>query len=203
MMIPIKYDDLTVGQYMAIVKTLDIEDDTERNNKRLSILTGKPEDYFMNIDLSILSFYYKQLSFLNFEPEIKTYKKELYFGFKKYKATLDLTELNTMQLLDFYNILKANDYKIASCLDLLISIIYVNKDYKPESIEYVRKKVLDVKLKHCLGAVFFYSEIWKRCEGIIVTYLEKQVSEIQEVMDMIQTDTEFQTFLRTGVGSIA
>lgn len=199
-----RFEDLTLKQYIEL-NDLDstkfdsdpLFDAMDRAVKKLSIISGLSVDKIESMHRNDIMTYLARTNFVNDPPKEFGFKTALRFGFKKYTATLDLSDMTPAQMIDFMNLSKAG----APVNDLL-AVMYVRGKYDPAKHPYVSSKILEQKVGHCLGLFFFYSAYLKRCEPIIAAFLENSAKEIQEIVDEITTDKGFMASLSIGDGSI-
>ena len=97
--IPTKLEDVTIGTFIKIAK-LEASNDPEaildRNIKILSLLTGEPEDTFLELTASQLSELVGKIASLNELPEAKAINQIKING-KLYQANLLINELTAGQ----------------------------------------------------------------------------------------------------------
>jgi hypothetical protein len=201
MNLPKRFEDLTLKQYIDLIeldKDLNLTV-IEKAVKKLSILSGKAIEDIESLDFKKLFYYLAKVKFTNEPPENIAFKKSFIIGFRKYVATTNLQEMKPAQLIDFAALQKAN-----KPLNDLLAVMYKRsgKEYDYKEHEKISKELLKAKVSDCLGLVFFYLNFFKKCEPLIVQFLEKQQSIIKEGMKGIVTDKEFTSFLKTGDGNI-
>jgi hypothetical protein len=201
MNLPKRFEDLTLKQYIDLIeldKDLNLTV-IEKAVKKLSILSGKAIEDIESLDFKKLFYYLAKVKFTNEPPENIAFKKSFIIGFRKYVATTNLQEMKPAQLIDFAALQKAN-----KPLNDLLAVMYKRsgKEYDYKEHEKISKELLKAKVSDCLGLVFFYLNFFKKCEPLIVQFLEKQQSIIKEGMKGIVTDKEFTSSLKTGDGNI-
>jgi hypothetical protein len=194
-----RFEDLTVQQYIEISK-LDKEppiDEIDKLNievKKMAIITGKSIE---DVELMDVRYVKEKISFLKNVPQSLPFKKRLRIGFKIYKPSVMLQEIQPNQLIDFYSL-----YKAEAPLNDLLAVIYKKGKYHAKDHADLSAKMLNQKIGNVLGAVFFSLDYYKKCEKLITEYLMKNQELLAQTMDEIQNDKEFQDFLNTGAGSI-
>ena len=207
MRIPKRYEDLTVEQFQQL-ELLKAEklDKLDMACKRLSILTGKSIDYIESLSPSKVYDMLLDAAFLINPINQFPIAKSVRFGFHKFRYIKEIHQYTTAQQKDFTTILKNNGNDYIKCLPELMAICHheltlkgwvYNSDNHFRNVEYFKKS----KLKHTLGAVFFYSNCLKSYSETIEVCLQQADKVIQEAMTEIQGDSEFQIFLNSGVGS--
>ena len=209
MTIPKRYEDLTVEQFqqLELLKTEKL-DKLDMACKRLSILTGKSIDYIESLSPSKVYDMLLDAAFLINPINQFPIAKSVRFGLHKFRYIKEIHKYTTAQQKDFTTILKNNGNNYIKCLPELMAICHheltlkgwvYNSDNHFRNVEYFKKS----KLKHTLGAVFFYSNCLKNYSETIEGCLQQADKVIQEAMMEIQDDLEFQTFLNNGDGSTA
>lgn len=209
MIIPKRYEDLTVEQFQQLeeLKADNSLDKLDRACKRLSILTGKSIEFIESLSPATVYDMLLDASFLTVPLEQMETPKHIRFGVHYFRYIEHIHQYSTAQQKDFTTILKNNNNDYIKCLPELMAICHqeltfkgwvYNSDNHFRNVELFKKS----KLKDSLGAVFFYSNYSINCKKIIADCLVQQTQIIQETMKMIQEDSEFQTFLTNGGGSI-
>jgi len=209
MTIPKRYEDLTVEQFqqLELLKTEKL-DKLDMACKRLSILTGKSIDYIESLSPTKVYDMLLGAAFLINPINQFPIAKSVRFGFHKFRYIKEIHQYTTAQQKDFTTILKNNGNDYIKCLPELMAICHheltfkgwiYNSDNHFRNVEYFKKS----KLKHTLGAVFFYSNCLKNYSEIIEDCLQQADKVIQEMMTEVQGDLEFQTFLNSGDGNTA
>jgi hypothetical protein len=190
-----KFSNLTIDQYQRIIDLeTNEEPSTARAYKKLAIALDKTITEVIEMDINKRNFILANLN----KPNRLPLKKYIFVNGWIYKATTSLTEMNTMQLIDFNSL--ANN---KASLNDLLAVMYVPLfgKYKAKNHANLSKAMKQTKVKKTLGLLFFWSDYSKKCEKRTLTFLEKQTQMIQELMQEIQTDKEFQTFYKTTVGN--
>jgi hypothetical protein len=191
-----KFSNLTIDQYQRIIDLeTNEEPSTARAYKKLAIALDKTITEVIEMDINKRNFILANLN----KPNRLPLKKYIFVNGWVYKATTSLTEMNTMQLIDFNSL--ANN---KASLNDLLAVMYVPLfgKYKAKNHKKLSLKLSKTKVKKTLGLLFFWSDYSKKCEKRTLTFLEKQAQMIQELMKEIQTDKEFQTFYQTTAGNI-
>ena len=189
---PTKYEDLTVGQWMAF-KSIQADDDLsviDMQKQLVSLFTGLELTDVENMDIIKFGNYVKKLSFLNVELK----EMPIVENWKGFKATLSLTEMKANQMIDYESILKAHGNNIYRCTDKLLAIVYKEKDkpYNPDKHEEHTKLFSDAKLTDVIGVVFFYSvysfnagKIIQICTDKANRIVTQRMKEIQESKQLV------------------
>lgn len=207
--LPKKFSELTLSQFMQLhMLALDAElNQLDRNTKRLSILLNKSSDWVESLNNGVRTQMINDALLVTVPPnDIKLNDKIRVKG-KVLYPTISLQDMSVAQLVDFYSLHKeAGEDKITSANKLLAVMfkpkaIFNEPTYNPNKHAKISELLLSAKAEDCLGLLFFYSRFWKRCEPIIVDYLQNSKKELEEIMTVIQTYKEFQDFLNTGGGS--
>jgi hypothetical protein len=204
MTIPKRYEDLTVDQFQKLeaLKKLDLEP-IDRAAHRLSILSGQSVDDIENMSPQYV---YDKLSdalFLANEVHVMPINETFKLKGKEFRFIKEVSGYTIAQHKDFKEFLKANNNDYISCLPELLCICHQEKTdtgfkYDPtkhhENIELFKS----AKLSECFGAVFFYSNCLKSYAPIIKTCLEENQRIVNEHVQTMMADPEFQTFLKDG-----
>lgn len=191
-----QFGNLKLSQYIEL-SNLDKDksiDELDRIVKKMAIVSGKSIEQVEVMDINYIK---EKISFLNNVPQSLPFKKRLRIGFKVYKPTLTLQDIQVNQLVDFYAL-----YKAEAPLNDLLAVIYKCGKYDSKNHAYLSAKMLNQKIKNVLGVVFFSLSYYNKCEKTINQYLEKSSKQVEMLMKEIQTDKEFQDFLSSGGGSI-
>ncbi len=191
-----KFDNLTIEQYQKII---DLETkqpaSAARGYTKLSIALNKTISEVIEMDINKRNFILANIN----KPKHIALKKYIFLNGWIYKATMSLTEMNTMQLIDFNSL--ANN---KAPLNDLLAVMYVPLfgKYKAKNHAKLSKVMSKTKVKKTLGLLFFWKLYSQKCEKRIAISLEKQTKMIQELTREIQTDKEFLTFYKTTGGNI-
>lgn len=190
-----QFGNLKLKQYIEL-SNLDKDksiDELDRIVKKMAIISGKSIE---EVELMDINYIKENISFLNNIPQSLPFKKRLIIGFKVYKPTLTLQDIQVNQLVDFYAL-----YKAEAPLNDLLAVIYKCGKYDSKNHAELSAKMLNQKIKNVLGVVFFSLSYYSKCEKVINQYLEKSSKQVEILMSEIQTDKEFQDFLNTGDGN--
>lgn len=191
-----KLNDITINQYNQILELEAKEKPSAiRGYKKLAIAFNTTYEKVLEMDTNKINFHLANLN----KPENVKLNKYIILNGWIYKATTNLIDMKPIQLLDFIS-LSGNETK----LNDLLAVMYVPLfgKYKAKNHAKVSKAIGKTKVKKTLGLLFFWEVYSKKCEKRMVTYLEKQMQTIAELMKEIQTDKEFQTFYQTTAGNI-
>jgi hypothetical protein len=205
MKIPYSFNDITLSQFMQLHK---IHSDKAMDKlDKLSILTGKSFNDIEELDFNTRSKLLAKARYMDNVPKDLRVPKRFTAGTTMLVPTMSIQEMKVNQLVDFYTIMKAheNDF-IAGANDILAIMfkpfkLFGKAKYSPDDHSKISKLLLSAKVGDCLGLLFFYLNLWKRCEQIIVRYLENNQKEIQTLMNEIANDKEYQAFLANGGGN--
>lgn len=209
MKLPYCFEDMTLAQFIKLYeleqdKTIDTID---RNVQKLSILSGKSVEVIELMDLKHIRLYMSKIAYTSNAPKDLRIPKRFWCGKYLLIPTMSLQEMGVNQFVDYFGILKANDGNHIKCANDLLAIMFkpyklVGKSkYSPDNHSKISKQLLSAKVGDCLGLLFFYLNLWLKCEPFIVSYLESRSKTIQEIWTEIQTDKEFQDFLKDGGGN--
>ena len=170
MKIPTSYNEISVEQYMKAYEIMndDFEDEIDRTTSLVAYFTGES----FNFAECMNGNEYKAIA-------------------EKFTSTKSLTQMKVNQMIDFQSIYKANGNNISKCLDKLLPIVYVQKEYDPNKHEQNVELFKQVKVSEVSGLVFFYSDYWLNVEKTIQIYTEKQSKLIQERMDWIAANPQY------------
>jgi hypothetical protein len=191
-----KFSNLTIDQYQIIIDLeTNEEPSTARAYKKLAIALDKTISEVTEMDINKRNFILANLN----KPNRLPLKKYIFVNGWIYKATTSLTEMNTMQLIDFNSL--ANN---KAPLNDLLAVMYVPLlgKYKAKNHAKLSKAMKQTKVKNTLGLLFFWKVYSQKCEKRTLTFLEKQTQMIAEFKAEIQQDKEFLTFYKTTAGSI-
>lgn len=187
MKVPKSYSELTVSQYMKAYEIMQDEFDSEvdRMAMLISYFTGLEFDVVMEMDIKDFKELSLNLSFLRFDLPLFAVNDSVSIDKKLFTAVKTLTDMKVNQMIDFQSIYKESGNNISKCLDKLLPIIYIQKEYDPNKHEENVKLLGKAKISEVSGLVFFYSDYWCNAEKIIQAYIESQSKLIQERMDWI------------------
>jgi hypothetical protein len=191
-----KFSNLTIDQYQIIIDLeTNEEPSTARAYKKLAIALNKTISEVTEMDINKRNFILANLN----KPNQIPLKKYIFVNGWVYKATTSLTEMNTMQLIDFNSL--ANN---KAPLNDLLAVMYVPlfSKYKAKNHKKLSLKLSKTKVKNTLGLLFFWKVYSQKCEKRIQTSLENQTKMIAELIAEIQQDKEFLTSYPHTAGSI-
>jgi hypothetical protein len=191
-----KFSNLTIDQYQRIIDLeTNEEPSTARAYKKLAIALDKTISEVTEMDINKRNFILANLNKPNHVP----LKKYIFVNGWVYKATTSLTEMNTMQLIDFNSL--ANN---KASLNDLLAVMYVPLfgKYKAKNHAKLSKAMKQTKVKQTLGLLFFWKVYSQKCEKRIQISLENPTKMIAELIAEIQQDKEFLTSYPHTVGSI-
>lgn len=200
MRFPKSYNDLTIAQFQECYFILGKDPGTDEWIRVLSILSGKPEDYFLELPKSKLKDWIKKLQFL-LTPELNTkVKRYLYINGRIYKAILNANEINTAQGIDLKTFQKpaegqSNEDAVIENAHMLLACIYIpmvrfrfryDGKYHSRTVEDLKK----VKVGDVFGTLFFYSilsgELTKATEDFGREALKTVEDHMKEVTEWAQ-----------------
>jgi len=209
MTIPTRYEDLTVNQFqqLELLKERKDIDAIDLACHRLAILSDKTFEEVENMKPSKVYDLLLDCLFLTQPLKQMQCPQTFTLGFKKFRYIRAIHEYTTAQQKDFTEILKQNGNNYIKCLPELMAICHQELtlygwQYKSENHFKNVELFKQSKLKESLGAVFFYSNCLKSYNEIIGGFLIKAETTIAEHTKEMMGDTDFQTFLKDGDGSI-
>ena len=167
---------VTVKQFQEIAKVNDSKlDQLDKQIKIYSIVTGKSEDYILNLPLDKIKKLAQECQVIN-----KGKAKYLYIGGTLYKFVGLAETLTAGQYIDLKNF--AKDF--TNNLHLMLAIVY-----KPVWGKYDHKKVSEDMLKADIGKVygtlFFCSKVLEELNPTILCSMWIAQKDIKEVMEEI------------------
>lgn len=209
MKLPYRFEDMTLAQFIKLYELDQNKDiDTiDKNVNKLAILSGNSVEAIELLDLKHIRYYLTKINYTSNVPKNLSIPKRFWCGKYLLTPTMSLQEMGVNQMVDFFSIIKANNNNYISCANDLLAVMFkpykfIGKSkYSPDSHSKISKQLLSAKVGDCLGLLFFYLDLWMRCEPLILTYLENSNKTIEEIMKEIQNDKEFQDFLKHGGGN--
>ena len=208
MKIPKRYEDLTVNQFQQLeeLKTNTLLDNLDKAVLRLSILSGKSVKEIEDLSPTKVYDVLMDAIFLTVPVTQMVTPENIKLGGIKFRYMQEIHEYNIAQEKDWKEIIKNNDNNYFKCLPELMAIChqeYENGKWVYNSDNHLRNVEIfkTSKLSESLGAVFFYSKIFKRYTEILADCLAQATQTIQEANQMMSEDLEFQTFLKGGDGN--
>ena len=208
MKIPKRYEDLTVNQFQQIeeLKTNTSLDKLDKAVLRLSILSDKSVKEIEDLSPTKVYEVLMDAIFLMVPVTQMVTPEDITLSGIKFRYIKEIHEYNIAQEKDWKEIIKINDNNYFKCLPELMAICHqefengkwvYNSDNHLRNVEIFRTS----KLSESLGAVFFYSKIFKRYTEILADCLAQATQTIQEANQMMSEDLEFQNFLKDGGGN--
>lgn len=193
MKIPTSYNEISVEQYMKAYEIMndDFEDEIDRTTSLVAYFTGESFNFAECMNGNEYKAIAEKLSFLKFDLPLFPISEFVSIGKQMFTSTKSLTQMKVNQMIDFQSIYKANGNNISKCLDKLLPIVYVQKEYDPNKHEQNVELFKQVKVSEVSGLVFFYSDYWLNVEKTIQIYIEKQSKLIQERMDWIVANPQY------------
>lgn len=209
MKLPYRFEDMTLAQFIKLYELDQNKDiDTiDKNVNKLAILSGNSVEAIELLDLKHIRYYLTKINYTSNVPKNLSIPKRFWCGKYLLTPTMSLQEMGVNQMVDFFSIIKANNNNYISCANDLLAVMFkpykfIGKSkYSPDAHSKISKQLLSAKVGDCLGLLFFYLDLWMRCEPLILTYLENINKTIEEIMREIQNDKEFQDFLKRGDGN--
>lgn len=209
MKLPYRFEDMTLAQFIKLYELDQNKDiDTiDKNVNKLAILSGNSVEAIELLDLKHIRYYLTKINYTSNVPKNLSISKRFWCGKYLLTPTMSLQEMGVNQMVDFFSIIKANNNNYISCANDLLAVMFkpykfIGKSkYSPDAHSKISKQLLSAKVGDCLGLLFFYLDLWMRCEPLILTYLENSNKTIEEIMKEIQNDKEFQDFLKHGGGN--
>ena len=189
-MVP-KVQDLTVRQFMKCAKIFKSEDDLiDRYTEILSVLTGRPQQYFETIDTDLLKELFAQIPTFSLDGiKIKVNKKVFIKGklFVSYPNPLEVTELKSDRYRDLKVFSEAgpdeNLHNLLACVYSPSTWTLSPKKYLPKYHKVTAEAMLDAKIKDVCGLVFFYSDVFEKLKVVIEIYLEGVIKEVMSLKE--------------------
>lgn len=203
------YRDLPLGDHGEIIK-IDHDTTLEEIDKRvkiMSILTGKSEDFLMDLPINDFKALSTKMKFLEkgLPDDVLRHADTYQVGKFTLVPVTDIRKITTAQYIDFISFHKAGYEEhvpeILSCLLVPKGKKY-NHDYDIMEVQDALRKDLSVYDAACLYAFFLAS-----CEISIVdtlTYLRKEAMKVKDKdkrEKMLQEIQRLQTLMRNGDGS--
>lgn len=209
MKLPYRFEDMTLAQFIKLYELDQNKDiDTiDKNVNKLAILSGNSVEAIELLDLKHIRYYLTKINYTSNVPKNLSIPKRFWCGKYLLTPTMSLQEMGVNQMVDFFSIIKANNNNYISCANDLLAVMFkpykfIGKSkYSPDAHSKISKQLLSAKVGDCLVLLFFYLDLWMRCEPLILTYLENSNKTIEEIMKEIQNDKEFQDFLKHGGGN--
>lgn len=209
MKLPYRFEYMTLAQFIKLYELDQNKDiDTiDKNVNKLAILSGNSVEAIELLDLKHIRYYLTKINYTSNVPKNLSIPKRFWCGKYLLTPTMSLQEMGVNQMVDFFSIIKANNNNYISCANDLLAVMFkpykfIGKSkYSPDAHSKISKQLLSAKVGDCLGLLFFYLDLWMRCEPLILTYLENSNKTIEEIMKEIQNDKEFQDFLKHGGGN--
>lgn len=208
MKIPKRYEDLTVIQFQQLeeLKTNTSLDNLDKAVLRLSILSGKSVKEIEDLSPTKVYDVLMDAIFLTVPVTQIATPDDISLGGIKFRYIKDIYPYNIAQEKDWKQLMLNNDNNYFKCLPELMAIChqeFENGKWVYNSGNHLRNVEIfrNSKLSESLGAVFFYSKIFKRYTEILAVCLEEAAQLIQETNKMMSEDLEFQNFLKGGGGN--
>lgn len=208
MKLPKRFKDLTLSQFIQLHELNDSNlHPLDKDIKFLSILSGKTIDEVEELSPDQFKKAKLDCVAVTIPPNDIPVKDKIKVGRKTFYPTLSIVDMKVNQLVDFYSVFKQNDGDHIKAAHKLLAITFKTKSlfgklkYDPNNHEKNSQILLNANAEDCIGYIFFYLRLWKRCEPIIADYSERSRIEIENLMKEIQNDKKFQAFLKTGAGS--
>lgn len=167
------------------IKNEDFDEEIDMMTSWISYFTGLSFNEAQSLEGGEYKKYADKLSFLRTDLPLYPISEFVNVDKQLFTPTKTLTKMRVNQMIDFQSIYKANGNNLYKCLDKLLPIVYVQKEYDPNKHEENVKLLSKAKVSEVSGLVFFYSDYWCNVERIIVPYTEKQVNIIAERMKWI------------------
>lgn len=209
MKLPKRFKDLTLSQFIQLHE-LSLDNSLskiDRDSKAYSILSGMNISDVEDLDYDYVKYELYNAISVTIPPNDIPVKDKIKVGLKSFYPTMSITDMKVNQLVDFYSVFKQSEGDHIKSAHKLLAIMLKTKSitgklrYSPDNHEKNSELLLQANAEDCIGYVFFYLRLWKRCEPIIADYSERSRIEIENLMKEIQNDKKFQAFLKTGDGS--
>lgn len=170
------WNDVTLGQWKEIEKILKEPQEVSTSIELVSILYGDDVE-----DLSYTEFvkkYSKALDFLSTEVPKASLKEMYVLNGRKYESNFKLTEVKTVQMVDFMNISKSKpEY------ERLLSVFFTPQGHQYNDgydLMQVQKDLLELPLPVVLTAAFFFTKQLELFSQIILSYLKGQMKSLKK-----------------------
>jgi hypothetical protein len=187
-----RFEDLTVGQYMAIEakiaeKPVDTEEEPfkviDNEIEQLAIATAINYNDLAKLPISQLKQNIKALHAILSTVELPTKVKEIVtIGPNVYFAKTDLSDLTGGQWIDIVTFAKEkskNYNKLLACFYLPCEKKSLKpKEYDGEVHPIVAADMLNVKLKEVSGTLFFYSNLYENLIKVTKIYSDSAAKTI-------------------------
>lgn len=210
MKVPYSFEDITLSQFMQLHEN-EIDksiDKIEKDNKRLSILSGEPIEIIEDLSFGDRQEFLNKTAYINTPPNTLKVCKRFRAKGTLLVPTTSLQEMKVNQLVDFYSLLKQTNGEYIKQANILLAVMFKpvtlfgKAKYSPENHAKISELLLSAKVGDCLGLLFFYLDFWKLCEPRIVHCLKTANQTIEEAMKEILNDKEFMDSLNNGDGNI-
>lgn len=210
MKLPYSFEDITLSQFMQLHEN-EIDksiDKIEKDNKRLSILSGEPIEIIEDLSFGDRQEFLNKTAYINTPPNTLKVCKRFRAKGTLLVPTTSLQEMKVNQLVDFYSLLKQTNGEYIKQANILLAVMFKpvtlfgKAKYSPENHAKISELLLSAKVGDCLGLLFFYLDFWKLCEPRIVHCLKTANQTIEEAMKEILNDKEFMDSLNNGDGNI-
>lgn len=208
MRLPTKFSQLTLLQFIQLndlsnsgLKDLDYD------INKISILTGKSIADVEAMDIKYFNKSKSKVFTVTLAPnEIPLKSKIIVKGTILY-PTISLEDMKVNQLIDFSNVFKSVETDHISKANELLAIMFKplslfgKTKYNPDKHAKISELLLSAKAEDCLGLLFFYSNLWMRCEPLIQMCSMSSQMTVSEIQKEILNDKMFLASLNIGVGS--
>lgn len=210
MKVPYSFEDITLSQFMQLHENEKDKsiDKIEKDNKRLSILSGEPIEIIEDLSFGDRQEFLNKTAYINTPPNTLKVCKRFRAKGTLLVPTTSLQEMKVNQLVDFYSLLKQTNGEYIKQANILLAVMFKpvtlfgKAKYSPENHAKISELLLSAKVGDCLGLLFFYLDFWKLCEPRIVHCLKTANQTIEEAMKEILNDKEFMDSLNNGDGNI-
>lgn len=209
MKVPFRFEDITLNQFIQLH---ELEKDNsieklDKDTKILSILTNKTIEEVEDLPFAKRNELLSKCDHVKNPPKNLRVVKRFRVNSLLLVPTTSLTEMRTNQFVDFHNLIKQAKGDYISIANDLLAIMFKpfkiigETKYSPENHAKISELLLSAKVGDCLGLLFFYLDLWKKCEPIIADCLENQKLLVKNLLNEIENDKEFQLFLANGDGN--
>ena len=186
-MIPSRYEEITVEQWQyseAIINSDDTK--LDKQIKIVSYFTGKTIEEVEEMDAVKFYVTANKLDFLFDTLHAMPIVNKFSINGIDFIPTDSLQKMKVNQMVDYTEILKANNNSICQSLHMILPIVFcTKKGYEPDKHSEYVELFKKAKLGDVLGAVFFYTDYWQRVEKITQHSMEKNLELITERMKEI------------------
>lgn len=141
------------------IKNEDFDEEIDMMTSWISYFTGLSFNEAQSLEGGEYKKYADKLSFLRTDLPLYPISEFVNVDKQLFTPTKTLTKMRVNQMIDFQSIYKANGNNLYKCLDKLLPIVYVQKEYDPNKHEENVKLLSKAKVSEVSGLVFFIRTI--------------------------------------------